>query len=79
MGWGGAIEQVFGALRDWWARKYDGASRETYALKEEAKRLDREYREALARYDVRAATEHLHRLWVLRDKLLARSGFRRPE
>lgn len=76
MGWGGAVEQIFGALRDWWNRKYDGASREAYALEKEAEDLDRQYREALERHDTKAAVECLHRLWGVRDKLLARSSWK---
>lgn len=78
-GWGGAVEQIFGAIRDWWSRKYDGASREAYTLEQEAEDLDRAYREALDRLDTKTAIECLHRLWGVRDKLLARSGEKHPQ
>lgn len=73
MSWSDAIAQGLGALRDWWSRKYDGASSETYALEQEAIKLDAEYRAALARRDSLVASDTLTRLWRVRDRLLALS------
>lgn len=74
MSWSDAIAQGLGVLREWWNRKYDGASSETYALEQEAIKLDVEYREALARHDSLAASDALSRLWRVRDRLLALSN-----